>query len=296
MQGSWNHGRPYYRCKFPANYAISEDKHPKTIYVREDDITPAIDTWLSQLFDDDHLDTTSQALATASGPDPTHQARLTQARRTITECDNKLTRYREALEAGTDPAIVNGWIQEVQLARKAAETTLRTTTGQPGLTSNEIKTLVRQLKGIVSILANAHPDDRKAVYDKLNLTIVYHDNGRMQVTAGPDACTNECVGGGTLPGFPWVATHDSPRFPWSPCTGEGTTSGTCSLIWYLLRNRGDVLGHSSWYTWPARRWNRDRVRVPVRYSPRASLDGAGVWMQTKARTSRDRRASGPTQA
>ncbi|MBT8241574.1 MAG: hypothetical protein KJN63_10135 [Acidimicrobiia bacterium] len=35
-----------------------------------------------------------------------------------------------------------------------------------------------------------------AVTGELNLTVVCHDDGRMQVSAGPDACTNECVGGG----------------------------------------------------------------------------------------------------
>ena len=49
------------------------------------------------------------------------------------------------------------------------------------MTSAEIQTLVRQLKGIVAILANADPEDRKAVYSELNLAIVYHDDGRMQV-------------------------------------------------------------------------------------------------------------------
>ena len=46
---------------------------------------------------------------------------------------------------------------------------------------------------------NADPEDRKAVYSKLNLAVVCHDDGRMQVSAGPDACTNECVGGGMQP-------------------------------------------------------------------------------------------------
>ena len=35
-----------------------------------------------------------------------------------------------------------------------------------------------------------------ALYSELNLAVVYHDDGRMQVSAGPDACTSECVGGG----------------------------------------------------------------------------------------------------
>ena len=65
------------------------------------------------------------------------------------------------------------------------------------LSADEIKKIVTQLKGIVEILEHADPEDRRAVYRELNLAVVYHDNGRMQVTAGPDACTNECVGGGT---------------------------------------------------------------------------------------------------
>jgi len=43
--------------------------------------------------------------------------------------------------------------------------------------------------------ADADPEDRNAVYSELNLTVIYHDDGRMQVSAGPDACTNKCVGG-----------------------------------------------------------------------------------------------------
>jgi len=63
------------------------------------------------------------------------------------------------------------------------------------MTSGETKDLVTQLKSIVAILANAEPEDRKAVYSELNLAIVYHDDGRMQVSAGPDGCTNACVVG-----------------------------------------------------------------------------------------------------
>ena len=197
MQGSWNHKRAYYRCKFPAEYAVATDKHPKTIYVREDALTPAIDGWLAQLFDDDHIDETCAALEDGFGPDPAEQNRLAAARKKLTECDDKLAKYRQALEAGTDPRIVGKWIAEVKLARKAAEIALRPKTSSGRLTSAEIKTLVGQLKGIVAILANAEPADRKAVYTELNLSVVYHDDGRMQVSAGPEACTNKCVGGGT---------------------------------------------------------------------------------------------------
>ncbi len=197
MQGSWNHGRAYYRCKFPREYAVAKGEHPSTVYVREDALTPAIDNWLAQLFDDDHIDDTCAALEDAAGPDVAAQNRIDAARKKLTECDAKLAKYREALEAGADPAIVGEWIEEVKLARKAAEVAFRPRGDGPRLTADEIKNLVTQLKGIVEILSNADPEDRKAVYNELNLEVVYHDDGRMQVTAGPDACTNECVGGGT---------------------------------------------------------------------------------------------------
>jgi len=93
---------------------------------------------------------------------------------------------------------------------RATASSPRPATTVPGdrarLTAGEIKTLVGQLKGIVEILNNADPEHRKAVYNELNLAVVYHDDRRMQVTAGPDACTNECVGGGI--------TTQSTRAPW----------------------------------------------------------------------------------
>ncbi len=49
----------------------------------------------------------------------------------------------------------------------------------------------------MAILEGADPEDRKAVYRELNLSVVYHNDGRMQVAAGPEACTNKCVEGGT---------------------------------------------------------------------------------------------------
>lgn len=197
MQGSWNHNQPYYRCKFPAEYAVNERQHAKTVYVKEASILPAIDGWLARLFDADQIDDTCAALEATMGLDPNEEARLSSARRRIRECDTKLARYRSALEAGTDPSIVNGWIEEVKLERRAAELELRRKTGDNHLTIEDIRSLVEQLKGIVGVLALASAESRREVYQQLNVAIEYHTDGRMRVTAGPGACTNECVGGGT---------------------------------------------------------------------------------------------------
>jgi site-specific DNA recombinase len=165
--------------------------------VKEASILPAIDGWLAGLFEADQIDDTCAALEATMGPDPSEEARLSAARRRIRECDTKLARYRSALEAGTDPSIVNGWIEEVKLERRAAELELRRKTGENHLTSEEIRSLIEQLKGIVGVLANASAESRREVYQQLNVAIEYHADGRMRVTAGPGACTNECVGGAT---------------------------------------------------------------------------------------------------
>ena len=37
MQGTWNHDRAHYRCRFPNEYAIANRiDHPLAVYVRED--------------------------------------------------------------------------------------------------------------------------------------------------------------------------------------------------------------------------------------------------------------------
>jgi site-specific DNA recombinase len=197
MQGSWNHGQPYYRCKFPAEYAVAEKQHAKTVYVKEAAILPALDQWLAGLFADDEIDATCAVLEAAAEPDPADEALEAAARCKLKECDTKLANYRKALEAGTDPSIVSGWIEEVRLERKAAELELCRGHGAGRMTREEIRTIVEQLKGIVAILNEADPEDRRAVYQELNVSITYHTDGRLHVKAGPSACTNECVGGGT---------------------------------------------------------------------------------------------------
>lgn len=37
MQGHWINSAPYYRCRFPAEYALANKlDHPRNVYLRED--------------------------------------------------------------------------------------------------------------------------------------------------------------------------------------------------------------------------------------------------------------------
>ena len=125
MEGSWNHEAPHYRCQYAAQYALANAiDHPKTVYIQESAIVPKLDAWLAQLFDETNLDSTCEALAMAGSADDEAEARAEAARRKIADCDQRLAKYRQVLDAGADAAVVAGWMAEVQGERLRAESDL----------------------------------------------------------------------------------------------------------------------------------------------------------------------------
>jgi site-specific DNA recombinase len=197
MQASWNHGHAYYRCKFPTEYAVAEGQHGKTVYVREAAIVPGLDTWIASLFDDEHLDSTCETLAAVSDLDPEDdKGRELELRRQLKECDTKLARYRQLLEQDAEITVVATWIAEVERERKGLERELGRKPTARKLTKAEIKALVRQLKNIVAVLADADPADKRAIYEELGVNLTYHPEGRVHVGAG-GRVLGVRVGGGT---------------------------------------------------------------------------------------------------
>jgi hypothetical protein len=63
MEETWNHDRPYYRCQVRRDHPANSPDHPATIYVREDSIVPRLDSWVAELFTDDHLDDKAKVYA-----------------------------------------------------------------------------------------------------------------------------------------------------------------------------------------------------------------------------------------
>jgi hypothetical protein len=123
------------------------------------------------------------AIRSTIGPDPAEQALELAIRRKLKDCDTKLARYRPALEAGTEPSIASGWIEKVKLERKAAELQRHRRRGDERMTGEEIRSLVEQLKEILAILQTADPEERRAAYNELNISVRYHTNGRLHVKA-----------------------------------------------------------------------------------------------------------------
>ncbi|MFJ5599939.1 zinc ribbon domain-containing protein [Micromonospora parva] len=171
MQGQYNHGVAYYRCRFPQEYALANEvEHPRNVYLREDALTDPLDEWLASAFTPDHLDQTITAMCDAQPTDTTPQTAAAQA--TIAACDAKLAQYRAALDAGADPAPVTGWITQTQAERTRAEADLQTTqqTEPRRMGRSQIADLVRALGDIVGVLRDA---DKAEVYRQLGLRLTY---------------------------------------------------------------------------------------------------------------------------
>ena len=179
MQGQWNRDQAYYRCRYPQEYALANTvEHPRNVYLAERDILPALDNWLAQAFTPNHVAATIEQLF-ASQPDPIVESDDLSAARTIAGCDAKLARYREALEAGAEPALVAAWTAEVQANKAQALAARRTKRGQPRLSKDEIRALVEVLGNLSAVLANADPEDKAEVYRQLGAKLTYEPADRL---------------------------------------------------------------------------------------------------------------------
>ncbi len=196
MQGHWVHERAYYRCKFTQDYPGGAVDHPRNVYVKEDAVVPSLDAWLASLFDDDHIADTCSRLAGISEPDPAAQEREATLRAAIADCDRKLANYRTLLDHEDAVTVAASWIADTQRERKQLERQLGRDVPGDQLTPEQVKALVKALKGIVSVLAEAEPADKTELYDQLGISLAYDPDGTVTVESQPRRVTVR-VGGGT---------------------------------------------------------------------------------------------------
>ena len=208
MQGHWAHQQAYYRCRYPANYALATSMdHPKSVFLREADLVPHLDGWISALFAPANLAATCQQLAqatrqpTADTPTTTSEIQALQQR--LHDLEQTLARYRAMLDGGADPQVITAWINQAaatQQRRRArlAELRHRTATS-PVLTAAQVHRLLEEL-GIHTIparLANADPAEHALLYQQLGLELVYWPTERRVTAAANLGRLVERVGGGT---------------------------------------------------------------------------------------------------
>ncbi|WP_079106626.1 recombinase family protein [Streptomyces hygroscopicus] len=182
MQGTFNHGHPHYRCRYPYEYAKSGTlDHPLTVYIREAVILPELDRWISQVFAPGQLKTTLQAMQQSQRATTTALPGLEAARRTITDCDRRLNQYRAALDAGANPTTVAGWISQAEADKAAAQEQLIAASAarRTVLTDEQIHGMIKDLGDLTDRLLTA-PADRKApLYQAFGLALTYNMKKRI---------------------------------------------------------------------------------------------------------------------
>jgi hypothetical protein len=185
MEGTWNHDRPYYRCQIHRDDPANHRDHPATIYVREDNIVPHLDSWVGELFTDEQLDDTCAKLAAAAQPDTDQEAQERQIRERIRTLDQELDSYRTIVRTEPEAASAVGtWIAETNQERRRLEALLGRTPATK-LTTEDIKALVASLQDITATLAAADPADKAKVYAEMGIDITYHQDGRVVVESRP---------------------------------------------------------------------------------------------------------------
>jgi hypothetical protein len=63
----------------------------------------------------------------------------------LRHCDERLKKYRAALDEGIEPSVVGAWIAEVQAERQRAEDSLARMNGTQRMTRTQINELIEQL-------------------------------------------------------------------------------------------------------------------------------------------------------
>ncbi|MEU5727169.1 recombinase family protein [Micromonospora sp. NPDC047738] len=173
MQGQYNHGDAYYRCRFPQEYTLAGPASPQRVPTRGRPHRPP--RHLAGLCLHTHcIEQTITALADAQ-PLNHSPAPATAAQAIINECDAKLERYRAALDAGADPAVVTGWIGQTQTERARAEADLDANAGNSPrrMSRAEVRGLVTALGDIAAALRDGDPADKAEVYRQLGLRLTY---------------------------------------------------------------------------------------------------------------------------
>jgi hypothetical protein len=204
MQGQHSHGTAYYRCRFPQEYALANNvDHPRNVIMREEALIAPLDTWLGQEFGPLQRHHTIAAVvnqATIGAPPVPHVAEGP----TVADYDAKLARYRAALDAGADPAVVAAWIADTQAERQRvqqhAQQPMAAVDETSRLTVEQITAIVDELGGMINALRDADPEHKLDVYRTVGLHLTYEPDTqtvRAVIDLGAHRWDSVCVRGGT---------------------------------------------------------------------------------------------------
>lgn len=202
----------YATCRLQtAEYASNEAlaaTHPKTSYLREDQVLPAVNGWLASVFDPQRIDRTAKALAAAAADEGGQARRDPQADgwgQRLQDAQAKYDQWSAALEAGLNPAVAARHLNDAEEERALAERELARLAPTEPPTADEIKALILQLGSIRERLAQADPALLAETYRALGLRLTWSPRARevdVEIAPGPltrgDSVSPSDGGGGGI--------------------------------------------------------------------------------------------------
>ena len=119
------------------------------------------------------------------------------ARRKLIDCDERLDRYRAALEGGADPKVVAGWIGEVQGERLRAEQAV-VLAHRDSLTAEDVRAVLAELPDMRKVLAKADPELKGEINAGLGIRLTYKPAERIVAVEGTPTRVPQYVSEGGL--------------------------------------------------------------------------------------------------
>ena len=191
----------YYRCRATDLVPSQRADHPSTVYVREDGLIAALDTWLHSILDPKQVQRTVEHL-NANGRGPLAEDRRRDAiTARLEEAGQRLSQYKAALAKGADPSVVSTWINEAQtdLARARTDLAMLNNEVPEELGPDDLTRIVTDMSVLVSGLSTATPTAKSVLYSDLGLRLTYdHASGAVDAEVSTEqACAKRGVRGGT---------------------------------------------------------------------------------------------------
>jgi hypothetical protein len=136
-------------------------------------------------------------LASTQEPEPSIEARHACLHERLAEIDKAISNLVTAIEAGTDPAVINPRLAELRAEREVVTHQLANLDSLDRLSQTDIEALLAELGGLGFVLDEATPPEKTSIYHDLGLHLVYHPADKAVVATADLGRVLSRVGGGT---------------------------------------------------------------------------------------------------
>jgi hypothetical protein len=149
--------------------------------LREDRLLPHVDAWLCELFTAERIEATATEIVNADSLSHREDPEITRARATLADCERKLSKHLDGLEAGIPADVIAARIAATQREKSAAESVLAIASPAPQpLRLDQVVETLTALRELPELLDRIEQADRAELYQALGLTVRYRRIGTTE--------------------------------------------------------------------------------------------------------------------